>query len=109
MTRRDHGGLQLVRATSEDVSLVVAVLDEAAAWLVASGVRQWPDRFDPEWVKPSVERGETWLARVGGRTAGTVTLDWADELWVDHAGRAGYVHRLAVHRWAAGAGRAILA
>ncbi|GIE98538.1 GNAT family N-acetyltransferase [Paractinoplanes rishiriensis] len=83
--------------------------DEAAAWLVRSGIRQWPDAFDPEWVKPSLGRGETWLVRIDGRTAGTVTLDWADQLWADRAGKAGYVHRMAVNRWAAGAGRAILA
>ena len=108
MTSRGHGDLQFVRATPADVAQVVAVLDHAAAWLTASGIRQWPDRFDTEWITPSVEHGETWLVRADGRTAGTVTLDWADALWSDCAGSAGYVHRMAVERWAAGTGRAIL-
>ena len=58
---------------------------------------------------PSIERGETWLVRSGPRTAGTVTLDWSDPLWSDSAGQAGYLHRMAVQRWAAGTGGAILA
>ncbi|MEV0429905.1 GNAT family N-acetyltransferase [Micromonospora sp. NPDC050495] len=109
MTSREHGDLQFVRATSAEVAQVVAVLDHAAAWLMAAGIRQWPDRFDTEWITPSVERGETWLVRAGGRAAGTVTLDWSDPLWSDCAGIAGYVHRMAVERWAAGTGRAIVA
>jgi GNAT superfamily N-acetyltransferase len=87
----------------------VAVLDDAAAWLAAGGIRQWPDRFDPEWVRPSVARGETWLVWSGSHPAGTVTLDWADPLWHDRAGDAGYVHRMAVDRRATGTGRVILA
>lgn len=45
---------------------------------------------------------------IGDRIAGTVTLDWDDQLWTDHPGRAAYVHRLAVERWAAGAGILVL-
>jgi GNAT superfamily N-acetyltransferase len=106
--RRGHGDLQFVRATSADVGQVVAVLDHAAAWLAARDIRQWPERFQPEWVTPAVELGETWLVRRGDRVAGTVTLDWSDPLWSDCAGEAGYVHRMAVERWATGTGRAIL-
>ncbi len=102
-------GAEFVRATSADVAEVLAVLDRAAARLAAAGIRQWPPRFAAEWVTPAVERGETWLVRAGGRTAATVTLDWSDPLWSDHEGRAGYVHRMAVDRWAAGTGRAVLA
>jgi hypothetical protein len=96
------------RAAAADLDDVLAVLDDAAAWLDAAGVRQWPRRFAAAWVTPAIERGETWLVRAGGRTAGTVTLDWDDPLWSDLPGRAGYVHRMAVRRWAAGTGRAIL-
>jgi hypothetical protein len=103
-----HPDLQFVRATAGDVAVVLTVLDHAAAWLTATGVRQWPDRFAAEWITPAVERGETWLVRAAGRTAGTVTLDWSDAVWNDRPARAGYLHRMAVERWAAGAGRAIL-
>jgi RimJ/RimL family protein N-acetyltransferase len=88
---------------------VLGVLDGAAAWLAAAGIRQWPQRFAADWIAPSVERGETWLVRAGIRAAGTVTLDWSDPVWDDCPGAAGYLHRMAVERWAAGAGRAILA
>ncbi|HLL69185.1 MAG TPA: GNAT family N-acetyltransferase [Micromonosporaceae bacterium] len=100
--------LRFVLATVADVADVLVVLDHAAAWLAAADIRQWPDRFLPEWVAPAVERGETWLVRAGRRTAGTVTLDWSDPVWSDCVGRAGYLHRMAVERWAAGTGRAIL-
>ncbi|MGC4795807.1 GNAT family N-acetyltransferase [Micromonospora saelicesensis] len=108
MTSRIHGDLQFVRATAADVADVLAVLDHAAAWLTAAGIQQWPDRFVTEWITPAVERGETWLVRANGRTAGTVTLDWSDPVWSNCLGRAGYLHRMAVERWAAGTGSAIL-
>ncbi|MET7403130.1 GNAT family N-acetyltransferase [Dactylosporangium sp. NPDC005572] len=100
--------LRFVPATADDVPEVLAVLDRAAARLAAAGIRQWPERFAAEWVTPAVERGETWLVRADGRTAGTVTLDWDDPLWSDHPGPAGYLHRMAVERWAAGAGVSVL-
>jgi hypothetical protein len=109
MTSGVLGDLQFVRAAVAEVADVLAVLDHAAAWLAAAGIRQWPQRFVPEWITPSVERGETWLVRTGSRTAGTVTLDWSDPVWGDCPGPAGYLHRMAVERWAAGTGRAILA
>jgi hypothetical protein len=108
MATRNRRQLQFVRATAADVADVLTVLDNAAAWLAAAGIRQWPVRFVAEWITPAVERGETWLVRASDRTAGTVTLDWSDPVWSDCVGRAGYLHRMAVERWAAGAGRAIL-
>ncbi|MFE3872779.1 GNAT family N-acetyltransferase [Kitasatospora sp. NPDC059146] len=95
--------------TPADTGEVLEVLDEAAGWLGGRGIRQWPDRFPPTWVAAAIERGETWLVDVGDKTAGTVTLDWADELWADVGGTAGYVHRLAVRRSARGLGGVILA
>jgi GNAT superfamily N-acetyltransferase len=88
---------------------VLAVLDEAAAWLRERGVEQWPARFDPSWVEGAVRRGETWLAVAGGTAAGTVTLDLADPVWDEApAADALYVHRMAVRRAAAGLGAVIL-
>jgi GNAT superfamily N-acetyltransferase len=48
-----------------------------------------------------------WLAERAGEPVGTLTLQWRDPLWPDD-GRAGYVHRLAVRRGAAGLGRELL-
>ncbi|MFE7190097.1 GNAT family N-acetyltransferase [Kitasatospora sp. NPDC057541] len=95
---------------------VLEVLDDAAGWLGSRGIAQWPARFEAARIAGALSRGETWLAVVGpgdepagrGRVAGTVTLDWADPLWADAAGAAGYVHRLAVRRWAAGLGGHVL-
>jgi GNAT superfamily N-acetyltransferase len=88
---------------------VLSVLNEAADWLRARGISQWPERFDPSWVDDAIRRGQTWLARVDGMLSGTVTLDWSDPVWSDAGGAAAYVHRLAVRRQAAGLGAVILA
>ncbi|RFC78300.1 GNAT family N-acetyltransferase [Streptomyces sp. AcE210] len=106
----DWNGNEVVfrRAVSERTDDVLSVLDEAARWLAARGVAQWPSRFEAAWVEEAIGRGETWLVEVGDKVAGTVTLDWADSLWTDAAGTAGYVHRMAVRRWAAGLGTVIL-
>ncbi|MFL1445982.1 GNAT family N-acetyltransferase [Nocardiopsis protaetiae] len=87
---------------------VPGVLDEAAGWLRGREIRQWPGCFEAEWVAPAIARGETWVATVAGEVCGTVTLDWADPLWGDVAGEAGYVHRMAVRRRVAGLGTVIL-
>jgi GNAT superfamily N-acetyltransferase len=100
--------LTLGSATPAEVGDVLAVLDEAAARLRASSVEQWPDRFEPAWVEPAIDRGETWLARLDGAVAGTITLDWEDPLWSDREGPAGYVHRMAIRRSATGLGAALL-
>ncbi|WP_165949479.1 GNAT family N-acetyltransferase, partial [Kribbella turkmenica] len=100
--------LTLESATAADVGDLLAVLDEAAAWLRATGIEQWPERFESAWVEPAIEAGETWLARLDGVVAGTITLDWDDPLWSDVGGRAGYVHRMAVSRSAPGLGAALL-
>ncbi|GAB3764083.1 GNAT family N-acetyltransferase [Microlunatus parietis] len=87
---------------------VVAILDEAARWLRGRGIRQWPERFAPDLVRPAVEAGETWLVRVGDRSAATVTVDAADPIWQDRPSAARYVHRMAVRRGYGGLGTRIL-
>ncbi|GAA2305084.1 GNAT family N-acetyltransferase [Streptomyces kunmingensis] len=101
-------GTSFRRATAEQTDDVLGVLDEAAGWLRARGIDQWPDRFEAEWVADAVTRGETWLVTVEGRIAGTVTLDRSDALWADTAGAAAYVHRMAVRRRVPGLGAVIL-
>jgi GNAT superfamily N-acetyltransferase len=91
-----------------EIADVLAVLDEVAAWLGERGVRQWPPRFEWEWIEPAVLTGDTWLAVDDGQVLATVTLDRADGLWADRPAPAAYVHRLAVRRVAAGLGARIL-
>lgn len=86
---------------------VLAVLDEVTDRLALAGVRQWPRRFPPEWVRPAIEGGHTWLADVAGEPAATLTLTWSDPLWEDDRA-AGYLHRLAVRRHVAGLGACLL-
>jgi len=105
---RDSGETTFQRAASDRVDDVLSVLDEAAGWLGARGIRQWPARFEAAWVEEAISRGETWLVEAEGKVAGTVTVDWSDPLWADAGGTAGYVHRMAVRRWAAGLGAVIL-
>ncbi|WP_219417630.1 GNAT family N-acetyltransferase [Pseudonocardia nigra] len=96
------------RAAPHEADAVLAVLDEAARWLAGRGVVQWPDAFRPEWIEPALQAGEVWLAERDGAVVGTLTLQWSDPLWPDD-GRAGYVHRFAVRRAAAGLGPRLLA
>ncbi|MEV8569709.1 GNAT family N-acetyltransferase [Streptomyces sp. NPDC051322] len=96
------------RATGVCMDEVLSVLDEVAGWLNARGVSQWPPHFEAAWVEGAVLRGDTWLVGIGEKAAGTMTLDWSDPLWADVAGTAGYVHRMAMCRWAAGLGVVVL-
>ncbi|MDP4503194.1 GNAT family N-acetyltransferase [Nonomuraea turcica] len=100
--------LSFHRASPAHTAEVLSVLNEAADWLRRREVTQWPDRFEPSWIDEAITRGETWLVRAGDKAVGTLTLDWSDPLWSDVAGSAGYVHRMAVRRRAAGLGAVIL-
>jgi GNAT superfamily N-acetyltransferase len=95
-------------ARPDQAAEVLSVLDEAAAWLQRRGIAQWPARFEPSWVEDAIRRGETWLVESDGAVAATVTLDWADPVWADAEGSAGYVHRMAVRRRGAGLGSVII-
>jgi GNAT superfamily N-acetyltransferase len=94
------------RADSADD--VLDVLNEAARWLAAQEIRQWPAAFPAEYVTPSISAGCTWLARVDGIVRGTLALTWSDPLWLPDDGNAGYVHRLAIRRPASGLGAWLL-
>ena len=96
------------RAVSGQVTDVLSVLNEAASWLHAHGIDQWPARFEAAWVGQAIAQGETWLVLVSGDIAATLTLDWSDTIWSDIPGTAGYLHRMAVRRWAAGLGGVLL-
>ena len=105
----EAGAVEVRAATADDLAAVLGILDEAAAWLWSQGIRQWPQYFEPQWVLPRLDARETWLAWSGGEAVGTFTLQWDDAAWSDHHDDdAGYVHRLAVRRSAAGLGRELL-
>jgi GNAT superfamily N-acetyltransferase len=84
-------------ARPDEVDVVLDVLADAASWLRKRGVEQWPERFDPDWVMPAIERGETWLAELDDEVLGTLVVQWEDPLfWAGYPDDAGYLHRLAV-------------
>jgi hypothetical protein len=104
----DDRAVEFLVAAPGQLDEVLTVLDEAAAWLRGRGIAQWPPRFESSWIRSAIDRGETWLVTVGGTVSATVTVDLADPVWDGIAGRALYVHRMAVRRQAPGLGAVIL-
>jgi GNAT superfamily N-acetyltransferase len=97
--------LELRRAEPAHVDEIAAVLSEAARWLLARGIRQWPDPFPRSRVEPLVRRGDFYLARIAGEPVATLALLWSDPtFWGEQREDAGYVHALAVRRSRAGRG-----
>ena len=81
--------LAVVRALPSDQEVVVAILDEAATWLNARGISQWPSPFPSDIVAKDIACGRAWLATLGGEPVGTVTLLDSDRLfWGDATERA---------------------
>jgi GNAT superfamily N-acetyltransferase len=99
--------VRIRRAEPDEGPVVLGVLDDAARWLAARGVEQWPAAFRAEWIEPALGSGEVWLAERAGAAIATVTLQWSDPLWPDD-GLAGYLHRFAVRRQVAGLGTELL-
>jgi len=95
--------LQVLQAAVDDTPHVLAILTDAALWLRSRGIPAWdPAQLDAV-MSPAVMRGEVYLAWLNGVAVGTVTLQWADPLfWADRPDDAGYIHKLAVVRAAAG-------
>ncbi|GAA1271406.1 hypothetical protein Psi02_51700 [Planotetraspora silvatica] len=103
--------LTLRRATPGDLPTVLTLLAEAAKWLNAAGVHQWPDGgFPAARIEPLIEQGTMYLLDDGSDPvpAATMALDGhADpEFWTRHdrPGDALYVHKLAVSRAYSGQG-----
>jgi GNAT superfamily N-acetyltransferase len=85
------------------VSVVATLLDEATAWVGERGYEQWPLPFPRDEIAAGIERGEVYVAELGGDVIATVTLLWDDELhWGERPPDAAYVHKLAVSRAHAG-------
>ena len=97
--------LEVRRAGARDVDEIAGVLSEAAGWLLARGIQQWPDPFPRERVSALVARGDFYLASSGGETVATLALMWSDPtFWGERPPDGGYVHALAVRRVHAGRG-----
>ena len=98
--------IEAVRARPSDLGTVLSILEEAALWLASRGIRQWlPGTFCRERIGSRIGRGEVYLFVLGGRSVGSMVLQWSDEeTWGDVPNDAGYVHGLAIRRDQAGKG-----
>lgn len=106
--------LDIRPARSDELAVVLALLDEAAAWLQDKGIDQWPASFtqDATWrmerIKAYVDEGNTYLAYdPTGNAVGTFTVtERADPEfahgWPDGPENALYLFRMAVTRSASG-------
>jgi RimJ/RimL family protein N-acetyltransferase len=90
----------MVRARAADLDTVMAILDEAAAWLVARRIRQWSSPHPPHvWActAAAIARDEVYLAMITDEQAiGTLQITWTDSYWPHDPEQAGYVHGLAI-------------
>jgi len=100
--------LRVRKARPEELPTVLELLSAAAAWWASTGhPHTWPAPFPPERVRPSLERGETYLAELPGSptVVGTFALQWEDpRFWGEQPANAGYLHRIAIERSVAGRG-----
>jgi GNAT superfamily N-acetyltransferase len=102
-------GFRVHKANAADLDVVLAILDEAARWLITRGIQQWPSPFPRVVVERDFETNTVWLASLDGHpiaTASTLTSD--PMFWGDLTDNAWYLHRLAIRRHEAGAGRQFL-
>ncbi len=91
--------LEVVPAVEGDLDVVLAVLEEAAEWLVKKGIEgPWrPGFFSRQAFADQIGRGEVYVSRLGEGIVGTITLQWRDDLfWPGALSDAGYMHKLAV-------------
>lgn len=85
-------------AQPEVLSLVMAILTEAAAWLKRKGIDQWPSPPNQHWQRrmaEAIQREELYTVGVVNNRFGIVRFTWADPYWSDD-NLAGYVHSMAV-------------
>ena len=85
-------------AQPDDLPLVMAILADAAVWLQAKEIDQWPSPLPAHWhqrMADKIGRGEMFTLGIVKNRFGIVSLSWADPYWPDD-GQAGYVHRMAI-------------
>ncbi|MEV0528511.1 GNAT family N-acetyltransferase [Streptomyces sp. NPDC050439] len=111
-----HSHITIRPAGPDDIPAVLALFDEAVAWLVSQGrTGQWGDTpwsANPKTialVEKYLTTGSAWIAEIGGLPVGTLTLTDGPGSYiapVDEPER--YIHLLA-SRHGTGAGAALLA
>lgn len=96
------------RATTDDVSILTQIRNDAHSKKVAQGDYAWGkegDGFSEQWVLNSLSRRVVYVVEQEGVAIGTFSLDWDDEAyWGPQEPIAGYVHGLSVREGFAGLG-----
>ena len=93
------------RATPEEAAQALAILREAAQWLVDTGRPLWPvESFDLDAVRDAALAGELVLGFAGAQAVASMRLQTRDDVYwpADPPGEALYLHKVAVRRCAAG-------
>jgi GNAT superfamily N-acetyltransferase len=99
--------LNIRPATNDDLPHLVAILSEAAQWLIDRGQALWTlEQFTVEKLQPSVTAGDWHIAWVESNPVAVVSLTFEDKLfWPEiPPGDSIFIHRLAVVRKYAGTG-----
>jgi GNAT superfamily N-acetyltransferase len=107
-----HLGLLAVeRAEQGELTAVMTVLEDAAAWLHSIGIRyQWPSPLhEGSWnrTREGIEKGHVYLVRTSdGCPIGTARVEWTDKYgaWSGFPKDAGYVRSFATVRSVRGHG-----
>lgn len=94
------------RAVASDAAAILALRDEAAAWLLGRGIEQWrPGEVTVDDVVGWMTDGRVYVGELDGTIAGSVRLAWSDvAVWGEQEPDAGYVQALMTARRAAGIG-----
>jgi GNAT superfamily N-acetyltransferase len=107
VSQRPIESIAITPAEKGEETVAAAIVQEAASWLAATGRAMWgPEDYTPEALRPAIEAGDLYLAKVDGEAVGVMILQWEDPYyWPDvPGGESAFVHRLAVKRSAAGKG-----
>lgn len=94
---------EVIQVQVSEAETVIEILKDAANWLRSRDINTWdPDEFEPI-IFPGIERGDVYLAKLNGQPVGTFILQWEDpDFWGERPDDAGYLHKVAVARSAAG-------
>lgn len=104
--------LKLRQATSDELALILDLLEDSVRWLQGMDIDQWATPWPDEErrnkrIARDLSEGKTWFALDGTAVAGTITIDPTDnDIWPAEKRRekAIYVRRVIVRRRYAGLG-----